>query len=100
MNKMELHDVLRKVLAEDEPDVLRELMKVFLEALMGAEARCGLRRRVRRAHTGARELPQRLPPPATWTAVWARSTWLCPSCGPAATFPSGCWRTADVPSVR
>jgi putative transposase len=38
MNKMELHDVLRKVLAQDEPDVLRELMKVFLEALMGAEA--------------------------------------------------------------
>ena len=37
-NKMELHDVLRKVLAEDEPDVLRELMKVFLDALMGAEA--------------------------------------------------------------
>lgn len=38
MTKMELHDVLRKVLAEDQPDVLRELMKVFLEALMGAEA--------------------------------------------------------------
>jgi putative transposase len=38
MNKMELHDVLRKVLSNDEPDVLRELMKVFLEALMGAEA--------------------------------------------------------------
>jgi transposase-like protein len=38
MNKMQLHDVLRKVLADDEPDVLRELMKVFLEALMGAEA--------------------------------------------------------------
>jgi putative transposase len=38
MNKMELHDVLRKVLSADEPDVLRELMKVFLEALMGAEA--------------------------------------------------------------
>ena len=37
MNKMELHDVLRKVLSNDEPDVLRELMKVFLEALMGAE---------------------------------------------------------------
>ena len=38
MNNMELHDVLRKVLSADEPDVLRELMKVFLEALMGAEA--------------------------------------------------------------
>ena len=38
ITKMDLHDVLRKVLAEDEPDVLRELMKVFLEALMGAEA--------------------------------------------------------------
>jgi transposase-like protein len=38
MNKMELHDVLRKVLSADEPDVLRELLKVFLEALMGAEA--------------------------------------------------------------
>jgi len=38
MTKVELHDVLRKVLAQDEPDVLRELMKVFLEALMGAEA--------------------------------------------------------------
>jgi putative transposase len=38
MTKMELHDVLRKVLAQDEPDVLRELLKVFLEALMGAEA--------------------------------------------------------------
>jgi putative transposase len=38
MTKMELHDVLRKVLAEDEPDVLRALMKVFLDALMGAEA--------------------------------------------------------------
>lgn len=38
MNKMELHDVLRKVLVQDEPDVLRELLKVFLEALMGAEA--------------------------------------------------------------
>lgn len=38
MTKMELHDVLRKVLAEDEPDVLRGLMKVFLDALMGAEA--------------------------------------------------------------
>lgn len=38
MNKMELHDVLRKVLIQDEPDVLRELLKVFLEALMGAEA--------------------------------------------------------------
>ena len=30
MNNMELHDVLRKVLYADEPDVLRELMKVFL----------------------------------------------------------------------
>lgn len=38
MTKMGLLDVLRKVLGEDEPDVLRELMKVFLEALMGAEA--------------------------------------------------------------
>lgn len=38
MNKMQLHDVLRKVLEQDEPDVLRDLMKVFLEALMGAEA--------------------------------------------------------------
>ena len=38
MNKMQLHDVLRNVLSGDEPDVLRELMKVFLEALMGAEA--------------------------------------------------------------
>ena len=38
MTKMGLLDVLRKVLAEDEPDVMRELMKVFLEALMGAEA--------------------------------------------------------------
>ena len=28
MNKMELHGVLRKVLTNDEPDVLRELMKV------------------------------------------------------------------------
>ena len=38
MTKVKLHDVLRKVLAQDEPDVLRELMKVFPEALMGAEA--------------------------------------------------------------
>jgi putative transposase len=38
MTKMELHDVLRKVLVDDEPDVLRGLMKIFLDALMGAEA--------------------------------------------------------------
>lgn len=38
MTKMELHDVVRKVPSEDEPDVLRELMKAFLDALMGAEA--------------------------------------------------------------
>ena len=37
-NKMELDGVLRKVRAEDEPDVLRERMRVFLDALMGAEA--------------------------------------------------------------
>lgn len=30
MNKMQLHDVLRKVLSDDEPDVLRELLKYYV----------------------------------------------------------------------
>lgn len=38
MTKMELQDVLCKVFETGQPDVLRELMRMFLEALMGAEA--------------------------------------------------------------
>ena len=37
-NNMDLLGWLRKQLAEAEPDLLREMVKSFAEALMGAEA--------------------------------------------------------------
>ncbi len=37
-DNMDAIEVLRKVLAQDDPDVLRELMKIFLDVLMSAEA--------------------------------------------------------------
>jgi hypothetical protein len=55
--------LLEEQLAQASPDLLRELLGAFINTLLSAEARRGLRRRVRRLEPGADQPPQRLPAP-------------------------------------
>ena len=81
--------LVRENLAQASPDLLREMVQVFAEALMGAEAdaMCGAaygtvsEGRVNRRN-GYR--------PRRWVPGWARSSWRCPSCARVRTFRTFC----------
>lgn len=89
--------VLRQLLAEGHPDVLRTMVATFANALMSAEADaiCGAEygqrsdeRTNRRNGYRARE----------WDTRAGTIELAVPSCGRARTSRSGCWSTAAVPN--
>ena len=90
---------LREQLESASPDLLREMVKAFADALMSAEADavCGApygRRSDERVNcvtvTGQ----------GIGTPAWARWSWRSRSYAPARTFWTGCWRTVAAPSRR
>ncbi len=98
-HSIDLAQVMSEHLERAEPDLLRSLLKLFVETLMGADADavCG-------APYGTRS-PERTNSrngyrARDWTPAPARSSWRCPSCAPAPTSPSGCWNVVGVPSGR
>ena len=90
---------LRKVLAEGDVDLMREMLKVFAEELMGLKpTRSAAPLTVSRARsvpTAAMDTA-----PASSTRGQARSNSPSQSCVKAPTSPTGCFRTAGVRSVR
>ncbi len=84
-------------LSQASPDLMRSMLRSFIDTLMSAEADavCGAeygttspdRVNVRNGYRH-RDFDTRL----------ARSTWPSPSCGRARTSPIGCWSAAAAPS--
>jgi|BarGraIncu00222A_1022003.scaffolds.fasta_scaffold17318_1 hypothetical protein len=55
---------LSEHLERAEPDLLRSMLQMLVEALMGRRGRCAVWRPLRRAHRRSGHLPQWLPVPA------------------------------------
>ena len=74
-------EFLHEHLSQASPDLLRELMQGFVNALLSADADsvCGAAYGARDA--GPHQPPQRLPATATWTPGSGPWRWRCPSCG-------------------
>ena len=89
------------------PDLLRNLLATFIDALMGAEADaiCGAEYGARtpdRANTrnGYRHRDFAPPAPERWEVPppgSGRWTWRSPNCAPAPTSRTGCWSAAGAP---
>jgi putative transposase len=58
---IDLQQVLTERLTAAHPDVLRELLSMFIQTLMGAEADALCGRRLRRAQRGTNQPPRRIP---------------------------------------
>jgi hypothetical protein len=58
-----IEKVVSEVMAGEHADVLRESVRLVVRELMNAEVSRADRRRARRAHSGPRDLAQRLPQP-------------------------------------
>ena len=89
---------LHEQLAAASPDLLRELLSTFIDALMSAEADAVCGAPVRGGQPGPDELSATATGTGTSTPVPAPWMWRSPSCGPGATFPIGCWNGAAGPS--
>jgi len=97
-NNMDLLAWLRKQLEEAEPDLLREMVRSFAEALMGAEADalCGAAFRARSGErvnrrNGYRERPFDMRAGSVALAV--------PKLRSGSYFPTGCWSAGDAPNA-
>ena len=90
---------LRKVLAEGDVDLMREMLKVFAEELMGLKATRSAApltvSRARSVPTAAMDTAS-----ARSTRGRARSSFPFPNCVKVPTSRTGCFRTAGVRSVR
>jgi hypothetical protein len=87
---IELPSWMAEQLSQASPDLLRQMVQIFAEALMSADADvvCGLL-----TGSAARTGPIRgtATGPGVGTPGPAASSWRCRSCGRAATSPTGCW---------
>src|SRR4051812_46253179 len=90
-----LHDQL----AQASPDLMRELLTTFVNALLSADADavCGAAYNSRTPDRVNSRNGYRHRDLDTGSAPW---TWRSPSCGPARTSRSGCWSGADAPRRR
>ncbi len=96
------HDIDLRQLVEDRltgasPDLLRELLTMFIHALMGAEADACAAPTTANAPTNASTFATATGT-ATSTPASAPSTWPSPSCGPARTSRTGCCNGASGPN--
>ena len=89
--------LIEEQLSQASPDLLRELLTMFINTLMSAEADavCGAAS-ARPARTGP--TAGTATGPGSSTPAPGRWTWSYPSCGPGPTSPNGCWSGASGPS--
>ena len=78
---------LHEQLAQASPDLLRQMLTTFVNALMSRRGRRGLRRRVRRSAARSGPTPATATGTATSTPAPARSTWRSRSCAQGSYFP-------------
>ena len=97
--RIDLPAWMTEQLSQASPDLLRQMVQTFAEALMSADADavCGAgygQRSPDRTHTrnGYRR--------RGWTPGPAASIWRSRSCARAATSRSGCWNGGGGPSRR
>ena len=96
---IELPAWMAEQLSQASPDLLRQMVQIFAEALMSADADavCGAgygqrspdRRNIRNGYRWR-----------GWDTRAGSIGWRCRSCGRAATFPTGCWSGAGGPNRR
>lgn len=104
---IDLQQIVTDRLTGASPELLRELLTMFIHTLMGAEADAlcgaGYGQRSEERTTSRNGYRHRdfappstscraVPPPAS-----EPSTWRSPSCGPVRTFPIGCSSVANAP---
>src|SRR5215217_3202034 len=96
---IELPAWMAEQLSQASPDLLRQMVQIFAEALMSADADavCGAGYGQRSAEgTNTRNGYRR----RGWDTRAAASSWRCRSCGRAATSPPGCWSGAGGANRR
>jgi len=98
-NRIDALEDFRKQLEGADVDLLREMVKIFCEQLMGADADalCGADYGERSPERVNRRNGYRNGP---GTHVRAPSRWPSPSCEKGPTSPSGCSNHAGGPSGR
>lgn len=82
-----------------DPDVLRQLVKIFAETPVSAEADSPAGQSMGSARRAGRTAAKATVP-ATGTRGQAASSWRCPSCGRGRISRNGCWPGAAAPNRK